>query len=99
MHAVNFPGAIYIGPPKVMGEKCYGIYAQPITEGVEFPFWLMAWQPSKEDIEAFNRGEPMYLQITTGARKDAEGNIQIAPLVPHVPFTLDAEGKSNQSDE
>lgn len=99
MHAVEFKGSRWIGPAKVMGEKCYGIYAQPVTEGVQFPFWLMAWKPSYEDLAALNRGEPIYIQITTGAYKDEQGNIQIAPLTPHVLFTLDEQGQCNQSEE
>lgn len=98
MHSIEFPGSRWIGPAKSMGDSCYGIYAQPVIDNVDFPFWITCWQPSAEDKEAIAAGRPIYFQMTTGAFKDPEGNIIISPLIPSVPFTLDDNGESNQTD-
>ena len=37
-----------------------GIYAGVDSEN--FPFYLTAWQQNKEDLEALNRGEPVYIK-------------------------------------
>lgn len=48
-----------------------------------FPFFLTAWKPSKEDIEAINRGEPIYIRtVSTG-------------LPPMAVFTMDENGEAN----
>lgn len=58
-----------------------GVAAGIDTEG--FRYFLTAWQPNKEDIEAINRGEPIYVKtLSTG-------------LPPMALFTLDEEQKGN----
>lgn len=58
-----------------------GIYAG--VDSQQFPFYMTAWQPNKEDIEAINRGEPIY--IKTLAKQ----------LPPMAVFTLDENGEGN----
>lgn len=60
-------------PPAV----CAGI------DAAEYPFYMTAWQPNKEDIEAINRGQPIY--IKTLARQ----------LPPMAVFTVDENGQGN----
>lgn len=49
----------------------------------KFPFFVTAWQPNKEDIEAINRGGPVYIK-TLSQR-----------LPPMSLFTLDEQGEGN----
>lgn len=58
-----------------------GIYAGVDTE--QFPYYLTAWQPNKEDIEAINRGEPVYVKTLSKG------------LPPMALFTLDKKGEGN----
>lgn len=48
-----------------------------------FPYYLTAWKPNKEDLEALNRGEPVYVKVLSHQ------------LPPMALFTLDAEGGAN----
>lgn len=52
--------------------------------GPPYPFTLSCWQPSKEDIEAINRGEPIWVRILSHT------------VFPMSIFTLDAGGQINQ---
>jgi hypothetical protein len=58
-----------------------GIAAGVDTEG--FPYFLTAWKPNKEDIEAINRGEPVYVKTLSRG------------LPPMALFTLDENGNGN----
>ena len=58
-----------------------GIYAGIDNE--DFPFYMTAWKPNKEDIEAINRGEPIYIKTLT------------RQLPPMAVFTLDENGNGN----
>lgn len=53
------------------------------VDAENFPYFLTAWKPNKEDIEAINRGEPIY--IKTIARQ----------LPPMAVFTVDENGNGN----
>ena len=48
-----------------------------------FPFFLTAWRPNKEDLEALNRGEPIYVKTVANG------------LPPMALFTLDENGEAN----
>lgn len=50
----------------------------------QFPFFLTAWKPNKEDLEALNRGEPIYVKTISNG------------LPPMGLFTLDENGEVNQ---
>lgn len=58
-----------------------GIYAGIDTQN--FPFYMTAWQPNKEDIEAINRGEPIYVKTLS------------KQLPPMSLFTLDENREPN----
>lgn len=101
MKPIEFPGSRYIGPPKgeeenvvgIQGQKylskephrLYGLHADWDEDYKAYPFWLTAWKPSQEDLEALNRGEPVYIKTcSTG-------------LPPMFVFTVDKDG--NVSDK
>lgn len=95
MHPINFPGAIEIGKPEnTTDDQCFSMPAQPVdyiftgADGKQYParFWVEAWKPSKEDIEAINRGEPIWIHVHCGAQ-----------LVPISVFTLNENGESNDA--
>jgi hypothetical protein len=73
MMPINFPGARVIGKPANMtDEQCMSMYAKPVEvnygkgedgQDIKGIMWVEAWQPNKEDIDAINRGEPVWIQI------------------------------------
>ena len=94
MQPIYFEGAKEIGKPKEMTyEQCFSMWALPVDyefkgeDGKQHKsrYWVEAWKPSKEDIDAINRGEPIYLQIHS------------IGLPPVAMFTLDENGKSNDA--
>lgn len=57
-----------------------------ILAGVDsgnFPYYMTAWMPNKEDLDALNRGQPIYVKIT------GKG------LPPMALFTVDENGNGN----
>lgn len=48
-----------------------------------FPFYMTAWKPNKEDIDAINRGEPIYVKTLSQG------------LPPMALFTLDENKQGN----
>jgi hypothetical protein len=94
MQPIYFEGAKEISKPENMtDEQCMSMWALPIDyvftdvngNQVQSRYWVEAWKPSKEDIDAINRGEPIYLQIHS------------IGLPPVAVFTLDENGKSNDA--
>lgn len=80
MQPVNFPGSEEIKKPLSMtDEQCMSIPAFHGFDQDGFPFFLTAWKPSYEDLQALNRGEPVYVKTIT--RK----------LPPMLLFTLDED--------
>lgn len=71
----------------------YKIFTNPVLvlpldliagiDSENFPYYLTAWQPNKEDIEAINRGEPIYIKTVSRT------------LPPMAVFTLDESGNGN----
>lgn len=86
MLPVDFEGTnIVLGPPIGWTEEdCTSISAFKSVDESGQPFFLTAWKPNKEDLDALNRGEPIYLK-TIG-----EG------YPPTAMFTLDEKGGINQ---
>lgn len=71
MLPVTFPESnfVYTKPAGWTDEQCSDLPVwkgeAPIDEaGTKAPMIISKWQPSKEDIEAINRGEGIYLSIT-----------------------------------
>lgn len=93
MHPIYFEGAQEIRKPENMtDEECSSIWAMPVDtpagtddQGNQLVTrrWIEAWQPSKEDIEAINRGQPIYIIICS------------AGLPPVSVVTLNEKGESN----
>lgn len=55
-----------------------------LDESINCIFFLTAWKPSYEDLQALNRGEPVYIKtISNGG------------LPPMAVFTLDEQGNGN----
>jgi hypothetical protein len=87
MNPVAFEGSQEIGKPKSMtDEQCFSIAAMHGIDGNGFPYFLTAWKPSYEDLQALNRGEPVYVKtISTG-------------LPPMCLFTVDENGICNDAE-
>lgn len=49
----------------------------------DYPYYLTAWKPSYEDLQALNRGEPVYVKTLC------------KQLPPMALFTLDENGNGN----
>jgi len=57
-----------------------------VVAGVDtdkYPFYLTAWKPNKEDLDALNRGEPIYVKTLS------------KQLPPMALFTLDENNEAN----
>lgn len=37
--------------------------------------WVTAWHPSPEDLAKLNAGEPVFVSVMSGSRRDVDGNI------------------------
>lgn len=66
MLPINFPEAnlTFTKPASMTDEECGSL---PVFSGQDLdgrPCIISKWQPSKEDIEAINRGEGIYLIIS-----------------------------------
>lgn len=56
-------------PPDMTDEQCSSLHVYkgecPVNEqGTMMPVIISKWQPSKEDIEAINKGAAIFLSIT-----------------------------------
>lgn len=81
---VDFPGTniTFTKPAGWKDEDCADLKAMVgVDEGL--PFIITAWKPSKEDIEAINRGEPIYMK-THGAG-----------FIPTFMFTMNENDEPN----
>jgi hypothetical protein len=99
MMNVYFDGAHEIGKPKSLtDEGCSSAWAYPYLQEVDISdehgnatgqkaqvqAWLLAYQPSKEDMEAIAAGGPIYVNFIS------------SQLVPHSLITLNpATGEPN----
>lgn len=67
MMNVAFDGAEEIRKPESMtDEQCSSVWAYRASDDDGFPFFLTAWMPSKEDLEALNAGRPLFLKTIGG---------------------------------
>lgn len=66
-------------------EQCMSSYCTNGIDDAEQPYYLTAWKPSYEDIQAFNRGEPVYIKVIGYG------------LPPMAVFTLDENGLHNDA--
>jgi hypothetical protein len=84
MRAIHFPEAntMFTKPEGMTDEECGSVsaYAGAYEDGTRYV--LTCWQPSYEDLQAFNAGRPLVLQILGG-------------MPPVSLWTQDAEGQPN----
>lgn len=84
MHPTHFEGAVEIGKPRNMtDEECSSIWAAHGIDDAGFPFFITAWKPSYEDLQALQRGEPIYIKTISNG------------LPPMLLFTVDEDGRAN----
>lgn len=84
MQPIKFEGAIEVGKPEgLTDQQCTSIWALKGVDAGGFVFWVELWQPSYEDIQAINRGEPIVVKILSKG------------LPPILLFTVDENGESN----
>lgn len=84
MQPYNFPGSVKISPLKgVTNEKYLETWAAAGKDSYGNECIVVAWKPSYEDLQALNRGEPVYINITG----------QVLPSM--TVFTLNEDGYSN----
>jgi hypothetical protein len=63
-------------------------YMPGVAAGIDtqnYPYYLTAWKPSYEDLQALNRGEPIYIKTLSKA------------LPPMAVFTIDENGNCNDA--
>lgn len=65
MLPIDFEGTnITLGKPANMtDEQCMSVKAYYGLDADSLPFYLTAWQPNREDIEAINAGRPIMLKV------------------------------------
>ncbi|MBK7885493.1 MAG: hypothetical protein IPJ81_18140 [Chitinophagaceae bacterium] len=65
MLPIDFEGTnlILSKPANMTDEQCTALKAYKGVDNDGFPFFVTAWQPSKEDIESINSGKPIMLKI------------------------------------
>lgn len=86
MNPFQFPGSIALKPPVGSNKPHYlTIYIKPEYNEKNEPVVTTAWKPSYEDLQALNRGEPVYI---THLGKE---------FPPFSVFTLDEDGYSNDA--
>ncbi len=84
MMPVDFPGSNIdlVKPENMTDEQCMQMRAWCGDAPDGSIAYITAWKPSKEDIEAFNRGEALFMR-TSG------------PFAPTSMFTFNEEGQPN----
>lgn len=86
MQSVFFEGAEEIKrPDNLTDEQCSSVWAFQGVDVGGYEFWVEAWKPSYEDIQAINRGEPIFMKILSKG------------LPPVLLFTIDENGESNDT--
>lgn len=87
MNPVEFPGSTEIKKPDSMtDEECMSVYAMINRDPFQRPInYITAWKPNYEDLQALNRGEPIYI-------------CSLYPrLIPMKVFTINENGDSNDA--
>lgn len=85
MHPINFEGAnINLAKPNDMtDEQCQPLPAEKNVDNHGFPYFLTAWMPNKEDVEALMEGKPLWLKVIGTTHP------------PVVLFTVNEDGTGN----
>lgn len=85
MRPVDFKGSnkTFVKPKSMTDEECLPLRALVGKDINGGDFIATAWQPNKEDIEAINRGEPIFVHVVgTG-------------LPPMLLYTVNELGEAN----
>ena len=86
MQPVEFEGSRMIQKPENMTDnQCMAAWCITGIDVEGFPYYVTAWKPSYEDLQALNRGEPIYVKVI--------GN----GLPPMAIFTMDENGNCNDA--
>ncbi|WP_448104726.1 hypothetical protein [Pedobacter panaciterrae] len=85
MLPIDFPETnIVLGKPNDMtDEQCMPLNAYQGHDDDGFHFFLTAWVPNKEDLEALNAGRPLFLKVV--------GN----GFPPLAMYTMDVQNQCN----
>lgn len=85
MRPIKFEGAnIDLAKPKDMtDEQCFTLPAEKNVDANGFDYFLTAWLPNKEDLEALQQGRPLFLKVL------GQGHPPVAL------FTVDENGEGN----
>jgi hypothetical protein len=65
MHPVKFDNANtdLVKPEDMDDDQCLSLPAEQGIDDQGFPYFLTAWQPNREDIEALKNGRPLFIKI------------------------------------
>lgn len=85
MMPIDFPGAnlTLTKPENMTDEQCMSIKAYQDIDQDGFAFILTLWQPSKDDIDAINAGQPICVKVMS------------AGFAPMAIFTVNQNGEAN----
>jgi hypothetical protein len=85
MYPTDFEGSnINLAKPSGMtDEQCFSLPAEKNVDSQGFDYFLTAWIPNKQDIEALVAGRPLFLKVIG----------QTHP--PLALFTIDEHGEGN----
>lgn len=85
MRPIDFRGSniTFNKPDNMTDEECVPLHAFKGQTETKHPVIITLWQPSKEDLDALNEGQPIHIQLTS----------QVMP--PIAVFTVSKEGEVN----
>jgi len=85
MMSIDFEGSnVTLGKPTDMtDEQCVSIHAERNVDAQGFPYFLTAWVPNREDLEALQAGRPLFLKMIG------------THFQPVAMFTVDENGEGN----
>lgn len=84
MRTVQFPGSIEIKKPEnMLDEQCISAWCTSGIDADGFPYYMTAWEPNYEDLQALKEGRPIYVKVVG------------THLPPMALFTLDENMKGN----
>ena len=68
---------------QIINSKAYMPHVAAGIDTQNYPYYVTAWKPNKEDLDALNRGEPIYIKTLS----------QQLPMM--AVFTVDEKGEGN----
>jgi hypothetical protein len=86
MMSVPFPDAnVELTAPPGLEDKILPIKAYSGPDGSGNHCFVTAWKPNRDDLEAINRGEPIYIKVNSFG------------FAPMAVYTYDDKGHCNDS--